>query len=429
MAHLNFAEQRQAAVTGLKLLLRISLREFNEGGLKFRAMSLVYTSLLALAPLLAVSFSILKAFGVHNQIQALLTELLAPLRGNAQEVTDKIITFVDNIQVGVLGFVGFLTLFYTAVSLLEQVEECFNHIWRVAKPRSLYRRFSDYLSVIMIGPVLLFSGLGIAASMTSTALVQRLIALEPFGTVYYLAGLILPYVLMIAAFTFVYAFIPNTPVKLRPALIGGVCAGLVWKATGFIFAVFIVDSAQYSAIYSGFAVILVAMIWLYLSWLILLLGGVMTFYIQFPHYLSYASRSPRLSIRSQEQLGLLLMHLIGRQYLQGGAACTLQSLSETINMPWEPVAALLACLQQHGLVVVIDGDTKTYRPAHDTDTILLRDIIRAIRSDGDQPALQATDSLQALFSELDGSIGAVLQERNLRELVTAKIAPPPTAPT
>lgn len=322
----------------VKQWLRTLMREFNEDGLRFLAMSLVYNTLLALAPLLAVSFSILKAFGVHNQSYLLLLQLLAPLGDKANEVTTNIIRFVENMQVGVLGFVGFLMLFYTSVSLLQQIEECFNHIWRVSTTRAFFRRFSDYLSVILLGPVLLFSALGIAASMNNTHFVQRLIALEPFGTAYYLAGLVLPYVFTIAAFTLAYTFIPNTDVKLRSGLIGGIIAGLTWKATGVLFALFISNSAEYSAIYSGFAVILLSMFWLYISWLILLLGGVICFHVQFPRYLNYASRRPLLSMQCQEQLAFELMYLIATHHLRGEAICSLQSLADEVNLPWEPVA-------------------------------------------------------------------------------------------
>jgi membrane protein len=406
----------------LKKWFRVLLREFDEDGLKYRAMSLVYTSLLSLAPLLAVSFSILKAFGVHNQAQPLLLDFLNPLGKKAEEVTTNIITFVENIQVGVLGFVGFLMLFYTSVSLLEQIEDCFNHIWRVTKERSLYRRFSDYFSMILIGPVLLFSALGITASMTSTAIVQGLITLEPFGTLYYLIGLVLPYMLTVAAFTFAYSFIPNTPVKLRPALAGGLIAGLIWKTTGILFALFMANSAQYSAIYSGFAVILLSMVWLYISWLILLLGGVIVFHLQFPNYLNYAHRRPHLSIQCQERLSILLMCLIGRHHLRGESTCTLQSLAAEVNLPWEPVADQLENLKQGGLLMVIDGDLKAYIPARDTDAILLRDIVQATRTSGDQPALPilgaADGAIQQLLSSLDESQAKVLQNRSLRDVIT-----------
>jgi membrane protein len=403
-----------------KLLALVLLREYREGGIRHRAMSLVYTSLLSLAPLLAVSFSVLKAFGVHNEIEPLLLEMLAPLGDKAKEITGKVIGFVGNIQVGVLGFVGFLMLFYTVVSLLEQIEDSFNHIWRVTRTRPLYRQFSDYLSIVLIAPVLLFSAIGIAASMSSMEIVQRLIALEPFGTAYYLAGIALPYVLIVAAFTFAYSFIPNTTVKWRPALAGGLFAGLSWKATGFVFAEFTVNSAHYSAIYSGFAVILLSMIWLYLSWLILLLGSVVSFHVQFPRYLGYGGRRPHLSPQSQERLALLLMILIGRSHARGEPACTLAGLADQVSLPWEAVADPLECLKQRGLLLSLNGEQKAYVLARDSDAILLSEVVEAVRTAGDQPVLtlqDEPDAVREILAAIDRNPETALGTRSLRDVV------------
>lgn len=421
----NLKQLLEPYYSGTKKLIRTLKREFYEGGLKHRAMSLVYTSLLSLAPLLAVSFSVLKAFGVHNQAEPLLLELLAPLGAQARDMTTNIITFVENIRVGVLGFIGFVALFYTVVSLLEQIEDSLNHVWRVVRARSFLRRFSDFLSMILIGPVLVFSGLGIAATMTSTALAQRIIAIEPFGTAYYLTGILLPYVLIIAAFTFAYLFIPNTSVKPLPALTGGTVAGIAWKATGSLFAVFAANSAQYNAIYSGFAVILLFIIWLYLSWLILLLGGVIAFHCQYPRYLNYVSRQPRLSGRCKEQLGLVLMYLIGRSHFRGESAWTLHGLADAVNLPWESVAESLDCLRQSHLVLALDDEDESYIPARDTDAILLREIVQAVRSAGDQPTLSLPEhdlpqlELQRWSSALDQGIAQLFADRTLRDVIAS----------
>jgi membrane protein len=405
----------------LRLLLVVLAREYEEDGLKQRAMSLVYISLLSLAPLLAVSFSILKGFGVHNQIEPLLFELLTPLGEKGAEITANIIFFVENIKVGVLGFLGFLMLFYTAISLLSEIEACFNYIWRVSKPRSLYRRFTDYLSVILIGPVFLFSALGITASMGNSALVKGLIQMEPFGIVYYIIGLILPYILIVTTFSFAYVFIPNSKVRLVPALMGGLVAGLAWKSTGALFAHFVAGSAHYSAIYSGFAVVLLAMIWLYISWLILLMGSVIVFHLQYPRYLHYATRRPHLSIQCQEKLAILLMAQIGRQHIKGGEICSLKHLVDTVNVPWEAVVDILRCLQQSGLLMTLE-DYSRYVLTHDTDAILLRDILQAIRAAGDQPKLissgiEANPALQSLFEELTQHSVGFLQNRSLRDIL------------
>ena len=419
-AQIDFDVQRIVPI--LKKWLRVLVREFNEEGLKFRAMSLVYTTLLSLAPLLAVSFSILKGFGVHNQIQPFLLELLSPLGEKAQEIAKNLIFFVENLQVGVLGFVGFLMLFYTVISLVDQIESCFNYIWRITKPRSIYRRFSDYLSVILIGPVLLFSALGIAASMGSTDFVQKLISLEPLGTVYYLAGTMLPHVLTVLAFTFCYSFIPNTKVKLIPALIGGLLAGLAWRLTGYLFAVFMGNSAQYSAVYSGFAVILLSMIWLYISWLTLLLGGVIAFHLQYPRYLNYKTRRPHLSQLSQEQLSLVLMFLIGKRHVNSQQACTLQYLADKVDLPWEPVADLLDCLIKGGVLVSMEGEEKAYLPARDTDAISLKDIINIVRNSGDHLKVSLAhcthERLNEYFSELEQRPASVFGDRTLRDLLS-----------
>ena len=411
----------------LKMLSAVLVREYDEGGLKQRAMSLVYISLLSLAPLLAVSFSILKGFGVHNQVEPLLFELLAPLGEKGAEITNNIIIFVENIKVGVLGFLGFLMLFYTAVSLLSEIEDCFNHIWRVTKSRSLYRRFTDYLSVILIGPVFLFSAIGITASMSNSAVVKGLIQMEPFGTVYYAIGLVLPYILIIFAFSFAYIFIPNSKVKSMPALMGGVLAGLAWKSIGILFARFVAGSAHYSAIYSGFAVVLLAMIWLYISWLILLMGSVIVFHIQYPRYLHYAKRRPHLSIQSQEKLAILLMTRIGQQQLKGGEACNLKHLVDAVDVPWEAVTDILQGLQQGGLLLTLDDDAR-YVLAHDTDAILLRDIVQAIRAAGDQPKITSTQieisaAMQNLFEELSQHSVGFLQDRSLRDILVNEKTP------
>jgi len=416
----------QAGFLYVKLLLAVLIRELNEGGLKLHAKSLVYTSLLSLAPFLAVSFSILKGFGVHNQVEPLLLQLLEPLGAKGVEITEKIIGFVENIQVAVLGFIGFAMLFYTAVSLLEQIEACFNHIWRVAKPRSLYRRFSDYLSMILIGPVLLFSAIGITASMSSSDLVQRLVALEPFGTLYYVIGILLPYLLISLAFGFAYAFMPNTSVRFVPALLGGLFAGVAWKITGMLFAKFIADSAQYSAIYSGFAMILVSMIWLYISWLILLMGSVVVFHIQFPRYLSYTKRRPHLSIQCQEELGILLMALIGRQHMQGGPLCTLKGLADRVDLPWEPVVEILQVLAQSGFLMTVPDDEHSYVLAHDTDTILLEDVLTVIRAHGDNldnplQHLESNSVTGTFLAELGQYPKRFVEGRSLRDIIVPAV--------
>ena len=296
-------------------------RELIEGQLSMRAMSLVYTTLLSLIPLLAVSFSVLKAFGVHNQIEPTLQNFLTPLGPRGVEISATIIGFVDNVQVGVLGSVGLGLLFYTVVSLLQKVERAFNYAWQVSQHRPFVERFSGYLSVLLVGPVLVFSALGATASFMSSGLVQELTTVPGLGWMIETAGRLIPYVFIIAAFTFVYVFVPNTRVRVGSALVGALLAGVLWQTIGWGFASFVVNSTKYAAIYSGFAILILFMIWLYLAWLILLVGASIAFYQQHPEYLLLPTRrTSHIGNRQRERLGLLAMCLIAKRHFEGTPA-------------------------------------------------------------------------------------------------------------
>jgi membrane protein len=379
----------------LRALIKRLISDIQEGGLDYRAMSLVYTTLLSLAPLLAVSFSVLKAFGAHNQMEPLLLELVDPLGEQGTEIVDRIIGFVNNIRVGVLGFVGFAMLFYIVLSLLQKIEESFNYVWRAKKARSFQRRFSDYLSILLVGPVLVFSAIGLMASMASTEIVQVIISQEPFGTLYYLLGLILPYLLIIGAFTFAYRFIPNTHVNFRSALVGGIVAGLGWRAAGWLFAEFVVNSTQYAAIYSSFAILIVFMIWIYVSWLILLVGAQISFYHQHPGYIHLAERDLKLSYRLFERLGFLVMYLIAEHFHQGNRPWTISTLSQRLGLPDLMIEKVLDALKNRNLILVAVEGHQGFIPARDLSAITIAEILEALRTSPDEALPLDKDRLSA----------------------------------
>jgi membrane protein len=364
----------------VKAFIKRLIGDIQEGGLDYRATSLVYTTLLSLAPLLAVSFSVLTAFGVHNQMEPVLLELVAPLGKQGAEIVERIIGFVSNIKVGVLGFVGFAMLFYTVLSLLQKIEESFNYVWRVTRLRSFQRRFSDYLSVLLVGPVLVFSALGLIASMANTEIAQTIIAREPFGTLYYLLGLILPYLLIIGAFTFAYRFIPNTHVNFRSAVVGGIVAGLSWRAAGWLFAEFVVNTTRYAAIYSGFAILVVFMIWLYVSWLILLIGAQISYYHQHPRHIHLPHRDIKLSPQLFDRLGFLIMYLIAKHFRMGNPLWTIDTLSQRLALPDLVIENVVDTLKKKNLILAAMEEPAGLIPARDPSTIALSEILEAMRT-------------------------------------------------
>jgi membrane protein len=404
----------------MRLLVTLA-RDLLSGQLTLRAMSLVYTTLLSIVPLLALSFSVLKAFGVHNQIEPALRNFLAPLGGQADEIIEHIIQFVAHVHVGVLGAVGFALLLYTAVSLMQKIEESFNFIWHVAEARGLGERFSRYLSVLLVGPILVFSALGMTAAMASSDPIRGLLAVEPLGRAAYTAGRLLPYVLVVGAFTFIYVFVPNTRVRLWPALTGGIVGGLLWQTGGWGFAAFVAASTRYSAIYSGFAILALFMIWLYLSWLILLFGAAVAFYRQHPEYVLAQSGEPRLSNRMRERLALAVMSLIAQHHREGRSPWTLPQLTQRLRVPTHAVRIVLAALRQSDILAQTGGDPPAYLPARDLTRLSVSSLLQAVRSAGEDrylnPAsLPVSPTVEQTLQHIEEGLSALLEDVSVAAL-------------
>ena len=397
-------------------------RDLTEEHLTLRAMSLVYTTLLSMVPLLALSFSVLKGFGVHNQIEPLLLGFLQPLGDRGAEVAANIIRFVENMRVGVLGFLGLAMLLYTVISLVQKIESAFNAIWHIAHLRSLSERFRDYLSVILIGPLLIVSAVGITASVMSSALVQRLMLIEPFGTAIVLIGKLVPYVLVIGAFAFVYLFVPNTRVRVGPGVVGALVAGILWQTTGWAFAAFVASSTNYSAIYSSFAILIIFLIWLYLGWLILLVGANVAFYIQYPQYTVLQSKRLSLSSRVREKLTLLVMFLVGQHHQTGDTPWTRDELADRIGAPAEAIDWVLEALRDHKLLAQTSDDPPAYVPGRATECIHIKELVDVARAAGEDASLnpqhlQSEATVNHLLERIDGTMAGILETITLRELV------------
>lgn len=414
-------------VESLKLFLQILVvvsRDLLGGMLTLRAMSLVYTTLLSLVPLLAVSISVLKGFGVHDQLEPMLDQLLAPLGEQSEQISERIVGFVDNMQLGVLGALGLSFLLFTAISLIHKIESAFNYTWRLSGGRSLTQRFSDYLSVILVGPVLVFSAFGITASLSSHYVVNILASLPFMNDLLWILGKLLPYALVIIAFTFVYILVPNTRVKPKSAFIGAIFAGFLWQNSGILFTSFVGGSAQYTAIYSSLAVLVVFMIWLYLSWLILLVGASISFYHQNPEFLRWHSSRVELSGRSRERIGLQLMLSIARaHWLARPEDAQLLSLAHQQQLPVNLVARALDSLQTSRLVLKAADPVDCYIPARAVDQIKVSDVLDAMRlsSTGEvmdqihseAPINQLVEQYEsAMFKSLDNISLAGLLERD-----------------
>ncbi|MCZ6499870.1 MAG: YihY/virulence factor BrkB family protein [Gammaproteobacteria bacterium] len=390
-------------------------RDMASGALRLRAMSLVYTTMLSIVPLLALSFSVLKGLGVHKKLEPLLFKFFEPLGERGAEMTEQVIGFVDNVKGSVLGSVGLLFLVWIAFSMVQKVEDSFNYVWQVEKPRSLARRFSEYISVILIGPVVMVFALGMIASINNTALVQKLAEIEPFGTTLIMVGNLAPYLLIVLLFSFVYAFVPNTSVKIRAALGGGAIAGVLWAFTGELFASFVANTGSRAAIYSGFAIVLVALIWLYLSWLILLLGAQISFYIQRPEYKRHGRQQIEPVGQLREGLALTVMINVAQSFRDNASQWSVNSLASKLDIPATALGPVVNRLLASGMLAITEHEKLL--PGSEISRIRIADILLAIRENRDIPMLKWEPKVSALTTRVNSAVSGATGDTTLADVL------------
>ena len=392
--------------------------EFRNRLLDARAAGLVYTTLLSLVPFLAVMFSVLKAFGVHNRIEPVLSHALEPLGPKGQEITANLIGFVNNLNVGVLGVLGIAGLIYTTYSLIDKIERTFNAIWRAPRGRSWGRQFTDYLSVVLVGPVLVVTALGLLASIHSHQLVQRLLEIQPFGYIVVWAAQFVPFLLLAGVFTFLYKFVPNAEVRFVSALIGGVTAAILWGLAGKVFAAFVVGSAQYSAVYSGFAILVVFLLWLYASWVIILIGAEVCFFHQYPSAYQALLFWTQRAHAFREHIALALLVGITRRFLKGEGLSRETDLVSELNVPQSIVQEQIDELVKHGLLCRM-SQPEGVGLAKPPELIPVAEVLDMIRNGAVTSTAvrsKAKDGIQHVLHRRDQAVEQALSGITLRSL-------------
>jgi membrane protein len=392
------------------------VRDLARGDITLRAMGLVYTSLLAIIPLLAFAFAILKIFGARHDLQPVIQEFLSPLSGPiADELSKRVVEFAHRVSTRVASIVGLTFLAYTLFGTIKRVEDSFNFVWHVDQPRGLARRITEYLILIVVGPLLLVGFLGLSHAALQTSAVQEVARLHGLRN---LSIHLAPYAMVTVFFTGAYMLIPNTRVQWRPALIGAVVAGVLWAAIGRIFTEFVVYSVHLQVIYAGFAFIVAALLWTYFGWLILLAGAQLSFYIQNPKYLRFGLTEMRLSSVESEQLGLKMMYLVARSNLSGEARWTEGKLAAELGLPGIAMTRLITGFQQTGLLIVTESDELV--PARDIGRITVCEMIDAARNQRSgqiTPRSIAIPSVDRLMASIEEARRIRCGNLTLRDLV------------
>ncbi|MDX1581726.1 MAG: YhjD/YihY/BrkB family envelope integrity protein, partial [Alphaproteobacteria bacterium] len=324
------------------------------------------------------------------------------------------------------GSVGLALLFYTIISLMRKIESAFNYSWHISRGRAFAQGFTNYISIILIGPVLVFSSLGITASIANDPLVERLSEQPVIETLVIWGGRLLPYLMVVLAFTLLYMFMPNTRVRARPALIGAAVAGLAWHLSGFGIAELFANS-PFQAIYSAFFTLIIFMIWVYLSWLILLFGASLAFYVQNPRFAMVGHRDYQLSSRFREAMALAVMKLVGERFEAGKENTSADDLSRDLGVPSAAVQWALDSLLNSHLIIETAGEPHGYVPSRSPEFIRLTDVLDAVRAAGESnlpflKRLREDKQLADLIDSIEQGQKDALQGRSLSDFAHPKTA-------
>jgi membrane protein len=394
------------------------IRDIVSGQLTLRAMSLVYTTLLSVVPLIAFSFSVLKGLGVHKELEEKLYTILEPLGDKGIEITDQVMHIVHNVNGSVLGGIGLTFFIYTAITMVQKIEGAFNYVWYVTKPRSFAKRFTEYMLVLLIGPLAIALALGAIASVGNESIVLWLSQNSVFGPIFSATSQLTPYLLITGVFTFLYWYMPNTKVSFRAALVGGLSGGVMWATLGMIFAAFLANSARTQAIYASFAIAITTLIWLYLNWLILLIGSQIAFYFQNPAYLRIGRREPRLSNAMRERVALNIMFLVGAEFRNPVLGVSLRSLSRTLRIPSITLAPIATGLEANGLITT--NENEALLPGREMSRITLQDILAVVRRDGETGSHRDpkwNSAIENLGRKLDDAVADTLSDKTLSDIL------------
>jgi len=396
---------RRFVIKSTRIII-ITIKEFIRDKCPLRASALTFYSLLSIVPVVAMAFAIAKGFGFQNRLEQQLLEKFSGQEQVIMQVIEFSRSMLENTRGGLIAGVGIAVLLWAVINVLGQIEEALNGIWGIGTARSLGRKFSDYLSLMLIAPVLLIMSSS-ATVMIATRLTQITQKIELLGVFSPLIGLvigILPYCLIWILFAFIYIFMPNTKINFGSGLIAGIAAGTIFVIVQKFYVIFQVGVAHYNAIYGSFAALPLFLVWLQLSWLIVLFGAELSFAHKNVEAYEYEPDRKKISPLFRKLLSLQIIHLLVRHFIDGEKPMTSQGIAEALDIPIRLVREIICDLADCGLIIHTtseEDNNVAYQPARDINEFSISFIIGALEKKGiDSIPVARTDSFTALSETL-----------------------------
>ncbi len=410
----DLPKSRAVLLTPLRMIV-MTIKGYVRDNCALRASALTFYSFLSIVPVVAMAFGIAKGFGLEQRLESQLHQRFA----GQEEVISKVIDFarslLENTKGGLIAGIGVILLFWSAVKVLNHIENTLNHIWKV-RARSTIRKFTDYLSIMIISPLLVVVSSSVNVYITTqiTAMTGKLALLQAASPVIFLMLKLLPFGLIWLLFILIYMVMPNTQVRISSGVVAGIIGGSIFQIVQGIYISAQVLVSKYNAIYGSFAALPLFLIWLQVSWMIVLLGAEISYAHQHVGHFSMAADYRNTSTDSRRRYALHILRLIIRRFQEGQRPLTADQIAQVLRLPYLIVAQLIDHLRESGLVSAVEGEKNngslSFQPARDIGSITIGSVIEALDKRGQEngPAAckdpeftqvsKAVDEIQAVIN-------------------------------
>ncbi len=401
----KLSRTRAVLIKQLRVVV-LALRGFNEDNCQLRASALTFYSLLSIVPVAAMAFGIAKGFGFEKMLENQIMERMTGQEDVAMQVITFAQTLLENTKGGLIAGIGVAILFWTVIKVLGNIEKSFNDIWGVKEGRSIGRKFSDYLSIMLLCPILIIlSGSMTVFIKTQIVMITEKVALIGLFSPVISVGLkLLPYTVMWFLFTFIYTFMPNTKVRIPSAVLGGVVAGTIFQVVQWAYITFQIGVAKFNAIYGSFAALPLFLVWLQLSWIVVLLGAEISFAYQNVDTYEFEPDCLKASISFRKTFALRIVHLVVKHFHQGDKPLTDVEISHQTEGPIRLVRDLLYELVDCGILSEVNSHEykrSAYQPAWDPNDLTIKDVIDSLEKRGsDEIPLASSEDMERLTEHL-----------------------------
>ena len=371
-------------------IFTMTTKEFFKNKISLRAASLTYVTLVSIVPVFAFAFSIGKGLGFSDKLKVfLISKVAASTALNAGDeasgvsfALEKVFNYIEKTNFETLGAIGVITLVYLVIQLLGSVETTFNDIWGVTVQRSLRRKFTDYISVVVIFPFFVLSAATFTAALASHKFTALLYARGSIGFLIKTAISYSSYIFLWIAFFALYMFMPNTKVKFSSALAGGIIGGTSWEIIQWVYFHFQIGISKYNVIYSTMAALPVFLVWLYLSWEILLFGAVLSFAHQTVGTYRFRDIGKKLQKKAAELLALSIVFKIANNFAEGKKPVGIKHLSDALGVKPDVIKPVIDNLKEQEILYDAAGQDRAYLLAVSPDKLSTFQVVDAVSGNG-----------------------------------------------